>query len=352
MDYPYTRTRTKTYNYVNQKNPSSNGEYSADIQVFRAQKRTGSNPILHTKIINATSGTIFSYDSGQTVSVDTLCPIFISLAQLEAYTLQSVPAIPLNWKKLESSSDFGLIQALAELDDSVAIFTRRFWQQLSYGSLTWGVMPFLSDLQALIDQAQSLARRVGGDPMQYEEQVNSTYTVPVVFAAGNGTWEGTLELDVTTRHTGVVTLPGAGILEGFDRLGFHPDVATAWDLVPLSFVVDYLLPIGDVLERFSDRGWVKAVNFTGWQTHKILGTFTGSRRNAGSDSGTWSEKIEFETFKRDRLSSAVLLDDGPNLDDVQWLDIPSPRAVFNMLYLSLGRVRSNQERGWRRRLRR
>jgi hypothetical protein len=49
-----------------------------------------------------------------------------------------------------------------------------------------------------------------------------------------------------------------------DRLGLNPDLKTAWDVLPLSFAVDYLIPVGDILESLHPRGWVRnSVEFSG-----------------------------------------------------------------------------------------
>jgi hypothetical protein len=87
------------------------------------------------------------------------------------------------------------------------------------------------------------------------------------------------------------------ILSYYDFLGFHPSPKLIWDLVPLSFAVDWVLPIGDMIDRISpQQGWVKAVSFTGW---KMI-TATVEETNSGPISGwsTYRHKAKRTTFTR------------------------------------------------------
>lgn len=40
-----------------------------------------------------------------------------------------------------------------------------------------------------------------------------------------------------------------------DELGLNFDLRALWDIIPLSFVADYFVPIGDTLESIHPRGW-------------------------------------------------------------------------------------------------
>lgn len=179
-----------------------------------------------------------------------------------------VPPIPfpdrLNWGKLPTSSEFGLIQAFAELDDTLALFTRKFWSELSYGSFTWGVLPFVSDVKALLETVKNLS--IPLDAAQYEDAYTTSRNIKVS-PDGVHVFEGSLRVEY--RLTGKLDLSfqdQASIW--LDRLGFHPDIGTVWDLIPLSFAVDWLIPVGDFLDNLQRGGWVKTANFSGWSTSK------------------------------------------------------------------------------------
>lgn len=226
-----------------------------------------------------------------------------------------VPPMELNWHKLLTSSEYGLIQGLAELDDSIAIFRRKFWQEISYGSFTWGVLPFFSELNALVEQARNFNNRAADNLQQYEDQevysVSDTTSYPRSYG---GTETVSINGQVTRRLTGYITIPYSPILEAYDRLGFHPDLATAWDLVPASFLVDVLLPIGEALEAYSDRGWIKAVNFRGWETIHYEGTFSPISRQGGPYDGHWDCSHDFEIFIRKHHMATVLIDRPDRID--------------------------------------
>jgi len=67
--------------------------------------------------------------------------------------------------------------------------------------------------------------------------------------------------NVRRRSVGVTTLrviydlPPLSFMQGFleasSLLGFNPSLATAWELVPFSFVVDWFIPLGDIFDDLS-----------------------------------------------------------------------------------------------------
>lgn len=235
----------------------------------------------------------------------------------------------LNWGKIPSSSQFGLIQFFAELDDTLLLFTKRFWSQLNYGSFTWGVLPFLNEVQSLVKTVDYLGRNISA--FDYEDEYTRTIPVKDYIPTPGWSYSGTIQAryrltgkaDISFQHPGSILL---------DRLGFHPDLSTAWDLVPLSFVVDWLLPIGDYLESLRGGGWVKTAFFTGWQTVKAdisaVATHTELDRPTSDCSYT--------VFSRTPSSIPLFVPQTP--DKVPDLKLPNFRQLFNMIYLAgLGR---------------
>lgn len=175
----------------------------------------------------------------------------------------------LNRSKLPSTTEAGLLQIIAELDDTIAMFALKFWKKLSYGSLTWGVMPFVQDVQAILKAIQNMDNLFKN--IQYEDQI--IHKIPdreFPFYSWNGSpylIHRLFDGEVKVRFTGSVDMEQVNsFLQSMDFLGLHPDLATAWDLVPLSFIIDYFVPIGSFLESF--QGWVRSVPFKGWTTVK------------------------------------------------------------------------------------
>lgn len=172
-----------------------------------------------------------------------------------------------NWK-LPTTSEFSIIQFFAELDDTIAIFSKKFWREFSYGAFTWGIIPFVNDIKAILKTIKGLSANLGD--IEYEDSYSLNWQDEVysvgsgVFATGTG--------KVSYHLTGKVAISEVGNQAQIflDRIGFHPDLSTAWDLVPLSFLLTDILPIADFLSSLHNRGWVQQVCFQGWQSQKVI----------------------------------------------------------------------------------
>lgn len=178
----------------------------------------------------------------------------------------------LNWKKLTSSNEAGLLQNLAELDDTVAMMTVGIAKSMSYGGYQWGWKPLIADSLAVIDVVKRCAKFPPGAPQPY---VDSNVITKVVNIGGPGLFaDATVTVKRTEKLDGFVTVP-LDILSYYDFLGFHPKPSLIWDLIPLSFAIDWFLPIGDMIAQMEPaQGWVKSVSFTGWKmvTHEYTET--------------------------------------------------------------------------------
>lgn len=253
-------------------------------------------------------------------------------------------AYSLDWEKLPSSSSFGLIQIIAEIDDLIAMFTLRFIRELSYGSFTWGVVPFVSDLKALCDAVSNLLS--GLDEFHYEDSFELGIELPPYnhYMVGGAPNSITSQAIIRTTTVGDADLTTQNPAQrALDWLGFHPDLATAWDLIPFSFVVDYLFPIGDFLESLRNGGWVQALSVTGWRTYKIsvnlldnvyYGPRTGERH-----------RISLSPYKEfTRVYGPMVLVRPEEVPRYPGLKLPSPIQMFNMLYLSMQQGRRTPKR--------
>lgn len=239
-----------------------------------------------------------------------------------SYLASYIPLLPLNHSKLPTSSEFGIIQFFAELDDTLAMFTKKFFRELSYGSLTWGVMPFVRDIQSIMDMIRNLNANLSNHP--YEDELSGSFSQACPCGQAGESFEG----EFTVRLTGSVNYQFADdILILYDRLGFHPDIGTAWDLVPLSFVVDWFLPVGDLLDRLYDRGWITSALFTGWRTLSVKYIY-------GATGTTYGVKPfePYEIFMRDYLQSS-LITAYEAAKPIQ-LKRPSFKQLFNTAYIA------------------
>lgn len=206
----------------------------------------------------------------------------------------------LNWKKLSSSNEAGLLQNLAELDDTVAMFGKNLIKSLSYGGYKWGWAPFLSDVAAVNNTVNNCKKNPPGLPQQYSDTNTITKSVIVGFRGGEieHTWE------LKTKYEGVITYD-LDILSLYDFIGFHPSPKLIWDLVPLSFAVDWVLPIGNMLDRISpSQGWVKCVNFTGWKM--VTATCKERVEKPFSPYDSYSHDGKIKYFSRSYVSNIAL----------------------------------------------
>jgi hypothetical protein len=185
-------------------------------------------------------------------------------------------------------------------------------------------MPFVSELVSLSKAVQNLALDISS--FHYED----TMTVPIKWETTVGVNSFSYVGQATVHKTGIGDLgfqhPGSLAL---DWLGFHPDLATAWDLVPLSFVVDYLLPIGDFLESFRQGGWVKVMLFEGWITVFYDLSYTHTVDHPDYETAT-SSASEATIFQRFQSNDVLVVQPDHALPS---FETPSFREMFNMLYL-------------------
>lgn len=96
------------------------------------------------------------------------------------------------------------------------------------------------------------------------------------------------------------------------RTGLALDLYNAWDMVPLSFVADWFLPIGDYLEDFS-QNWVAntqifdiATITTSWKWSHWIRDMRGGYRITYYSRSVTSDPPAFESYAEDPSSKTVL----------------------------------------------
>jgi len=243
----------------------------------------------------------------------------------------------LNWRKLPTSNQAGLIQVFAEIDETIAMFTLKFWKALSYGAIQWGILPTISDIISTARVVQKLSTDLSS--FAYEDTIvvqNSFNVSSTTYRGQCYEWDGTSKIKKTGRGDLSFQSPVSIFL---DRVGFHPDVATAWDLVPLSFLVDYVLPIGNYLESFRQGGWLKAMFFNGWTTVKTelnVRYYHYPPNGARIHPRQLFEVSKAEIFQRFPLSDVLTVDAPVPLLDGLSFQLPRLDQMFNLLYVALG----------------
>jgi hypothetical protein len=98
----------------------------------------------------------------------------------------------------------------------------------------------------------------------------------------------------------------------FKRLGLAIDPYNAWDMVPFSFVVDWFLPIGDVLEDYSSN-WVANTGMftirtitTSWKWTDSVSYVDGNISISSYTRWVTSKPPEFESYSEDPSTGTVI----------------------------------------------
>jgi hypothetical protein len=241
--------------------------------------------------------------------------------------LDGVPGIPtnlpINWEKLPFSSDFKILLFIAELKDTLALFTAKFWKELTYGSLTWGVVPFIGEIQAIAETLAKLSTYgVDAESYPYED----TLDIQVDYVQPKTLIRGTL----TYRLSGTLSFEAIPVIyKLYDAIGFHPDVETYWDSIPLSFIMNQFLPIHTLIDDIVDQGWVSHANFNGWWSKKFVGEHSKTVTSWGLTTG-----FPFSVYQRGMaLGSVAETYYPPSLPQAE---LPRSVDMFNAFYLIQG----------------
>jgi hypothetical protein len=241
------------------------------------------------------------------------------------------------------NNDFELIPFFLDLDATIAMFSVKFLKQLSYGAVNWGVLPFISDVRSLIVSLRDIYRQGIGEfascsKLSRRRDINFTWPIFESPPYGNVEFrEGNLlhAANGVARANGVLTWnPPSDDAFGkalflLDELGVHPDLKTAWDVIPLSFVVDYFIPIGNLLESLHPRGWGSSgYTFTGFTSVKLTCEIADVYWWHGTQQRLKQSAL-YKYYARTSHSGLVPVP----VTNVEW-QAPSLREIFNAAYLT------------------
>lgn len=258
--------------------------------------------------------------------------------------------------EFQKNNSFELLSFLGEIDDTLAMFSAKFLKSLTrrrivgnkvkvsgvsgsaYGAYTWGVVPLLNDLQGLLRSAQDIFG--GGLAKSLEDAKDSAVIAPVNKEVDYYDWGGSRvkgRVFGTLRLTGGFHLPDLAPLDYLmillDELGVHPDLKTAWDLTPMSFVADYFLPIGDLLDQLHPRGWFKPViTYDGKISAKLT---TVNYVTSTYDSNSVIAEVVGSYYYRGNIAYDFIPQPSKPLK-FNW-KAPSMRELFNTAYVALSK---------------
>lgn len=135
------------------------------------------------------------------------------------------------------------------------------WLELRYG-----VIPLIGSVESALD---ALGKRIVESPIQIVETFRNEYSLADSYTR-SGEFSHPVKVNVTgterMRLSYLFLPPGAGV---WNYTSFNPAVV-AWELIPLSFVADWILKIGDNL-RYMDSWNLMRIGFiNGYSSYSVL----------------------------------------------------------------------------------
>lgn len=116
------------------------------------------------------------------------------------------------------------------------------------GAYLWykfALAPTLSDVEDLADNGRSMVELATANRFNQAKQQGSV-SQPFAFELGVGSVRVT-----TTLKLSLDPSPFAQLWQGLAKVGLEPSIANMWDLIPMSFVIDWFTDYGDVLDNLS-----------------------------------------------------------------------------------------------------
>jgi hypothetical protein len=326
------RARTTTGTFISDGSDLKQVSTSSEVYEYMLDEvgsRLAHHPALHIRYVTRARG--ICRDSSSLNNVTDL-PVSLKASNACALWLREIHALP---PKFIRNNSFDLVPFLAELDDTLAMFSLKFIKRFSYGSFTWGIMPFLNDVRALADSYSDI---ING----YEYNFTRSHSIETVWKkksfnmisvfddAENILFECSGKVRINGSATANLDLARSKVNHLYfllDEVGANPDPAAFWDALPLSFVVDYFVNIGEALEELHPRGWA-VYDWSAYGYHTYQAHFKHQVRTlSGSNSGLWSSG---EMFIRTGLGPILVSNQREtNLT----FKSPSLRQWFNVTYL-------------------
>jgi len=116
------------------------------------------------------------------------------------------------------------------------------------------------------------------DAMCHPEKLKKAIAGSQLIGRGKQTKKDTLDdgttLEVTHYAKLVYSTQGVDITNLLNLLGLTPRLADLWDLIPFSFVIDWLLPIGEAINNLELNSLQQTLPFAyGIMTKKVVGSY-------------------------------------------------------------------------------
>jgi hypothetical protein len=303
--------------------------WTGNMEYMREDPVANGNYVFHSSTIPK-SGTFKLYKSDR-YSYRSLGRGYSSGAPTAfPFDVAGLPAMTFDWDRTVYASEFNLIMLLTELKDTLDLFKIKFWRELSYGRIAWEVLPFVSELKAIARAAANLSVYGFSNPTPYEASQKT------FIDKQRGYLQDTFVGEVKSTASGSITVPDILVFHALlDYIGFHPDLETAWDMFPLSFLMNGFLPLGDMIDNVVSRGWLSHVSFSGWYSTK---SFYQHGHSYDPHSGPVSFYLDdlpyYRCYERRYLTDTLLVNyESPTLLQAE---LPSTRTMFEALFILRG----------------
>lgn len=189
----------------------------------------------------------------------------------------------LNDKYASVAKEVSLFNNLFELDELPGLI--KPLQKYRYLDYKFGIEPLYRDLMTLHSNLKNLKarlaslRRSANAPRRFRHLVrNVEVSLPVRPFGVPRLDSRFLKARVYGQFT--MTLPALSELDQqiavlLDALGAHLDVQVWYDATPFSWLLDWILPLGDYLEQFIDRRWYRPTLHLENSMVSLAGTVSG-----------------------------------------------------------------------------
>lgn len=298
------------------------------------------NPVYHKWINQPYSDTLRGTDGFYRVYQDQQSlndfPVAIRTAIKDRLGLVDITTMP-----SQANNQFELFNFITDIDGKIGKWIKSMFRP-NYGNYRWGLLPFISDVISFIDSYRDLKGRIAkefSEPSSFEGKREFQFLPDRSSPLADYSATGYFLLSGTRQPLNAPDEPLEALLVILDELGVHPDLRTIWDAIPLSFVVDYFIPIGEALEACHPRGWfTPSVIFDGWVTcratsYRSMHRYGLEQKHAKYFSrslpltGYRCESYE-RYFVRDLVSHKA------KIGTVEY-KFPNPLELFNSFYLGI-----------------
>lgn len=229
----------------------------------------------------------------------------INLAQAFAERVQTANLLADNVTRLLKAYSYGRKGRWKQVLQTLGIRKHRWskdasgrWLEVQYG---W--LPLLSDIHGAYEQITKPSKRLQGMRFKASSQIAVGKTDGVI-SDRYGRWSGGFYTEAFVKTNLWFEVTSAELLLA-SQVGLTDPLTIAWELTPWSFVIDWIVPVGDVLEAMSAVSggvsfmggtvveWGEVASWGGLVPHTISGGSSTSEVTGGcraSRRSKWSTR--------------------------------------------------------------